>query len=192
MNYLAHLTLSYFSADLQVGNYLGDLVKGRRATILPPEVYRGVLMHRDIDRLTDADPDVRALNAMLRTHHGRYASVVTDIALDHFLSLQWPLLGPVSYASFCRKTYANLNGARGLMPARVQGYVDSMTGNDWLQLYTTEAGMSHVFQRLRRRLSKPELLDGIDDTLRDHAGAFNHVLTQLFPRLQTLADTYRE
>ena len=192
MNFLAHLTLSHFSPDLQVGNFVGDFVRGRELESLPAGVRRGVLLHRAIDALTDADPDVRRLNAVLHDRHGRYAPVVSDIAFDYFLHLAWEEFGPAPFPAFSQSTYAVLRQARPGLSPRLNRYVDAMVGGAWLELYTTPTGMRQVFHRLEARLSKPGLLDGVNETLRIHATLFNFTLHALFPRLQALAATYRE
>ena len=192
MNYLAHLTLSHFSADLQVGNFLGDLIRGREVGTYRPELRRGVEMHRAIDRATDTYPEVWRLNSRLRAIHGRYAPVISDIAFDYFLWLNWQAVMPEPFETFRHRTYANLTDALPELSPRVAGYVHSMVADDWLLRYTSHQGMSSVFTRLRSRLSKPELLDGIEDTLVDLAPAFNRTFMHLFPHLQALSDTYRD
>ncbi len=192
MNYLAHLALSHFSADLQVGNYLGDVLRGGEVSALPLGIRRGVMLHRAIDRLTDADPDVREVNRLLTGRHGRYAPVLSDIAFDHFLCRNWTIMMPTAFAPFCQHTYAALRAGKPHMPPRAARYVEAMTDDDWLALYTTTAGMRQVFARLRPRLSRPELLTGINGSLQEFAPAFNRAFLLLFPRLQALATTYRE
>lgn len=148
-------------------------------------------MHREIDRLTDHDPDVKALNKLIAARHGRYAGVVTDIGFDYFLWQNWPAFGPDSFDRFTKNTYRNLQGQRQLMSPRVQGYVDGMVKDNWLQLYTTPEGMQMVFNRLKPRLSHPEYLEGIEYLLDDFEEPFNHTFLLLFPRLQALANAYR-
>lgn len=148
-------------------------------------------MHHAIDRLTDEDKDVRALNKLVAGRHGRYASVVTDIGFDHFLWRNWQSMGPGNFDTFTLRTCQNLFAGKDHMPERVQGYVDSMVKDNWLRLYTTSAGMQVVFNRLRPRLSRPELLDGIDALLTDYETEFNRTFLLLFPRLQALANAYR-
>lgn len=148
-------------------------------------------MHRAIDRQTDEDPDVRALNARVADRHGRYASVITDIAFDYFLCQNWTDYGPGDFEAFRVGTYWALQLRRKWMSRRVRGYVDGMLRHDWLSLYQTPEGMAHVFGRLRPRLSRPELLDGAEALLTDEYDAFNETFRRLFPRLQTLADGYR-
>lgn len=148
-------------------------------------------MHRAIDRLTDHDEDVRALNARLRSRHGRYAPVVTDVAFDYFLWRNWDDFGPEDFDEFSQRSYANLYARRAVMPERVRGYVNGMVKDDWLQLYTTREGLGRVFDRMLPRLSRPELLAGVNETIAANDAAFNQALRAVFPRLQTLADAYR-
>lgn len=183
--------MSYFDTDLQVGNFLGDFVKGRAITELPPSVQRGIAMHREIDHLTDQDADVQELNALIALRHGRYAGVITDISFDYFLCQHWEQFGPLDFDAFRVGTYWGLRARADFMSPRVQGYIEGMVNHDWLTLYTTPAGMDSVFQRLRPRLSHPDLLDGVGDVLTDYATEFNQTFLALFPRLQNLADAYR-
>ncbi len=191
MNFLAHLALSHFSADLQVGNFLGDFVKGRAVKQLPPGVRTGVDFHRAIDRTTDANEDVRRLNALLRPRHGRYASVITDIGFDHYLFRNWTDFGPAPFPEFCATTYRNLAAATDCMDERVTGYVNGMVKDNWLWLYATPEGMQKVFGRLRPRLSRPVLLNGIETTLADYDREFNATFRAFYPQLLELADRYR-
>ncbi|WP_116105766.1 ACP phosphodiesterase [Lewinella sp. IMCC34191] len=192
MNFLAHLTLSHFDADLQVGNFVGDFIRGRELAALPMGIQRGVLFHRAIDARTDRDPDVRLLNARLKVRHGRYAPVVSDIAFDYFLYQNWDSLGPVPFEDLKAQAYRRLLVARPHVNDRVGGYIEAMTRGDWLEMYTSQEGMARVFERLERRLSHPQLLSGVNTTLREEADSFNYTLDRLFPRLQQLARTYRE
>ena len=77
------------------------------------------------------------------------------------------------------------------MSERVQGYIEGMLNHDWLTLYNTPAGMAHVFNRLRPRLSQPDLLDGAEKVVTEYYDAFNQTFLKLLPRLQNLADAHR-
>ncbi|MDD3273470.1 MAG: DUF479 domain-containing protein, partial [Bacteroidales bacterium] len=56
MNYLAHIYLSGSNRQLQVGNFIGDFVKGRKHENYPKGIQKGILLHREIDRFTDCHP----------------------------------------------------------------------------------------------------------------------------------------
>ena len=148
-------------------------------------------MHQAIDRLTDEHPAVRQLNRRVAKYHGRYAGVVTDIGFDYFLCENWTRYGPTDFEAFRVGTYWALQLRQEHMPPRVRGYIDGMLRHDWLSLYQTPDGMAHVFGRLRPRLSRPALLDGVESLVTAEYEAFNHTFHQLFPELQLLADAYR-
>ena len=191
INYLAHLTLSHFDADLQVGNFLGDLLRGKEVAALPPAVREGVLMHRAIDRLTDTDPDVIALNRLIAVRHGRYATVLSDIAFDYHLFLNWAEYGPAPFSEFSDGCYTNLTAASYQVPERIVRQTSNMVRERWLRIYTSPEGMQDVFSRLKRRVSRPDKLEGVADLLVNYAEPLNRTFRALFPRLQTLADGYR-
>ena len=192
MNFLARLTLSHFDTDLQAGNFLGDFVKGKAIKKLPAGVQRGIDMHRAIDAMTDTDPGVKSLNHLLSDRHGRYASVITDIGFDYFLYLNWERFGPLEFDAFRVGTYWALHARRDAMSVRVQGYIEGMLKYDWLTFYKSKEGMAHVFKGLHLRLSKPELLSGVNESLIEYHDEFNQTFLTLFPKLQTLADAYRQ
>ena len=158
---------------------------------MPPAVQRGVMMHREIDLLTDGHPEVKRLNAAIAQRHGRYATVLTDIGFDHFLYLHWERFGPSPFSEFCATTYLGILRQRPHMPSQAARYATDMVEGKWLSMYTSIPGMNDVFNRLRRRLSKPELLDGVETMLADYEAEFNQAFLILFPALQTLADGYR-
>lgn len=174
-----------------VGNFLGDFVKGAATRKLPLRVQTGIEMHRAIDHLTDQSLEVKQLNRLLSSRHGRYSGVVTDIGFDYFLWRHWETFGAGDFDSFTTRCYTNLHAQRKHMPDRVQAYVNQMVKDDWLRLYTTAEGMQKVFSRVRPRLSRPTLLDGVEAVLSDYEAEFNQTFLVLFPRLQTLANSYR-
>ncbi|MEM1359036.1 MAG: acyl carrier protein phosphodiesterase [Bacteroidota bacterium] len=174
-----------------VGNFLGDFVKGAASKKLPARVQTGIEMHRAIDYLTDQSLVVKQLNRLISSRHGRYSGVITDIGFDYFLWRHWATFGAGDFDQFTATCYQSLYAQREYMSERVQGYVEGMVRDDWLRLYTTKAGMQTVYQRLRPRLSRPELLDGVEAVIKDYEAEFNQTFLVLFPRLQTLANAYR-
>lgn len=86
MNYLAHIALSRRNESLQVGNFIGDFVKGKAYDNYTSEIKRGILLHRKIDHFTDNQDDVRACVELLRPEFGRYSAIVVDLYFDYFLA----------------------------------------------------------------------------------------------------------
>ena len=86
MNYLVHIFLSGDDRRVQIGNFVGDAVKGRAYENYPLGFREGILLHREIDDYTDHHPVVREVVDMLRGGFGRYSGVLTDIYFDHLLA----------------------------------------------------------------------------------------------------------
>lgn len=53
MNYLAHIFLSGSNRKVQLGNFVGDAVKGSSYKNYPPDIAKGIQLHRAIDDYTD-------------------------------------------------------------------------------------------------------------------------------------------
>jgi len=53
LNYLAHIFLSGKDSDLQIGNFIGDFVKGNQFNDFPEGIRNGIILHRSIDHFTD-------------------------------------------------------------------------------------------------------------------------------------------
>ena len=53
MNYFAHFALSYPSAGLVVGTFIGDHVRNKDQDKFKKEVQLGIEMHRSIESITD-------------------------------------------------------------------------------------------------------------------------------------------
>ena len=58
MNYLAHVFLSGPNRKVQLGNFVGDAVKGSSYKNYPPDIAKGIQLHRAIDDYTDRHPAV--------------------------------------------------------------------------------------------------------------------------------------
>ncbi len=60
MNFLAHLYLSADDPEIQLGNFIGDFVRGRDlSSRFSPGIVKGISLHREIDEFTDRHPIVK-------------------------------------------------------------------------------------------------------------------------------------
>ena len=59
MNFVAHQYLSFENQSLQIGNLLGETVKGKQYLDFPEEIQKGILLHRSIDTYTDSHETVK-------------------------------------------------------------------------------------------------------------------------------------
>ena len=58
MNYLAHILFSGEDKDIQLGNFIGDAVKGSYDHY-PERIREGIALHRRMDQYADGHPAVR-------------------------------------------------------------------------------------------------------------------------------------
>lgn len=141
MNYLAHIVLSGDRRRVQVGNFVGDAVKGRVREDLPPGIREGVLLHRRIDDYTDHHPAVREVVARLRGEFGRYAGVVADIYFDHFLASGFRRYAGRSLRPYALGFYVTLVANYRHLPARFKGFLWHFILTDRLTRYASPRGV---------------------------------------------------
>ena len=184
MNHLAHVHLSGPDPALTVGNLAADYLRKRECLDLEEGLQRGVELHRLIDSSTDNHPAVRGAWALLRPRHGKYASVIFDIYGDYLLTTRWHHYSPRPLQDVTEGAYAALRAHRARLPAALAERFERMIRSDWLRQYGSYEGQAYVFERFGRRLSRPELLTGVIDTLRRHELVLAQAFTTFYPWMQ--------
>ena len=81
MNFLAHFHLAWPDEGLIAGGLEGDYLKGPLRGELPPELERGIKLHRAIDAYTDKHDLVRQLRAP-RGEDGATTPAAADAGAD--------------------------------------------------------------------------------------------------------------
>jgi acyl carrier protein phosphodiesterase len=160
MNHLAHLLLSGDAPQHQLGNLLGDFIRGSlRAPAFqaayPPAVREGVALHRRIDGYTDAHPLHRRSRQRWPAPWRRYGGILTDVLYDHYLCRHWQRFVHAPLRAFTRRTYADLLAQRALMPAAASRYVTRLAAVDGLGAYADAESLARVLAALDARLRRP-------------------------------------
>ena len=181
MNYLAHLYLSCENEEWLVGNFLADFLKNKEIEGLPLGIQQGIQLHRKIDSYTDSHEIVKQGTALLHPYHHKYAPVVLDIFYDFLLIKNWDTFHESEVQTFANQVYEILLRHLEAMPERLHRRVLSMVSHNWLPSYGTEAGLAYTFKRVAERLSRPDHLDGIMKTLKNHEKELNQGFLQFFP-----------
>lgn len=180
MNYLAHAFLAGPSSALVVGGVVGDWIKGPLPGALPPDLARGVALHRAIDSFAETHPAFRASRARVSLGRRRYAGVLVDIFYDHLLARDWAQFHDETLAGYCADVYRQIASRLPDMPESARGALALMAREDWLQSYGAPAGIADVLGRMARRARQPNPLDGGEqEFLADpggYAGDFRHWL----------------
>ena len=174
MNFLAHLYLAgpptapdY--AGRLVGQFIADSVPGRRFEAYPPTVQAGIRAHRALDTFTDQHPVVRRTTARLRlAGSGKYAGVVADVFMDHFLARHFTELTGEELLAFTQRTYALLAAHEPEFPAAVQRFFPYLVQQNWLLHYAEIAGIARALQGLSRRASPGSGMENATQELQCH------------------------
>ncbi|MCI1187631.1 acyl carrier protein phosphodiesterase [Hymenobacter sp. DH14] len=190
MNFLAHLFLSGAPgtaryADVLLGNFIADSVPGRQLENYAPGVQAGIRLHRAIDTFTDQHPVVRRSTQRLReAGYGKYAGVISDMFLDHFLARNFPEFSAEPLSDFARRVYALLQTREAEMPPRVPQMLFYMAQHNWLLGYAEPAGIARALSGLSRRASAGSGMETAATELVANYAAYEADFREFFPQLQ--------
>jgi len=186
MNFLAHAFLSRASPELLIGGLLGDFVKGALGERYTPTIRAGILLHRAIDRYTDAHPAVRASCALISPARRRFAGILVDAFYDHFLARHWQRYAELPLEAFTQQVYATLLPHTASYPERLQRILPHMVADDWLASYaeieSVDAALHGIARRFQRYPRAVVLADGVQELHLNYA-ALEQQFLDFFPEL---------
>jgi len=165
MNYLGHIYLSGNDELLMVGNFIGDYVKGNQYNSFPDQIRQGILFHRAIDHFTDQNEHWLAIRELLRPFYHRYAGVVADIFIDHFLAKNWNLYSDTLLTWYAKWAYAAFLRHHQYLPAKVQEFLPYLIQHRRLQSYAYIEGLEMSLRIMSFRTSLPENTDAVIEKL---------------------------
>nr|WP_230687548.1 acyl carrier protein phosphodiesterase [Hymenobacter ruricola] len=193
---MAHLFLSGSPAapayaDVLVGQFIADSVPGKQLETYPPGVQTGIRLHRAIDTYTDQHPMVRRSTQRLReAGYGKYAGVISDMFLDHFLARNFADFSAESLPDFTRRVFALLTARQAEMPARVQQFLPHLTQHNWLLGYAQTEGIRRALSGLSRRATAGSGMETAVAELEANYAAYGADFQEFFPQLQSMVVTF--
>lgn len=171
MNYLAHALLAGHSPALVVGGVIGDFIKGPLPGLLPPDLARGVALHRAIDTFAETNPAFCASRNRVSPERRRYAGVLVDIFYDHLLARDWDEIHHQALSAYSASVYKTIAGRLDDIATPAHFALQLMANEDWLSSYAGIDGISDVLARMSRRARQPNpLAGGEQEFLTDPAG----------------------
>lgn len=173
MNYLGHIYLSGKNEKLLVGNFIGDYVKGQQYNHYPDEIKQGILLHRAIDKYTDQNVHWMEIRELFRPIYARYAGVVADVVIDHFLARNWSSFSDEQLSWYAKWVYAVFLRYFDEMPKRVQGFLPYLIQHRRLQSYAKLSGLDMSLRIMALRTSLPDATDEAIQFLKEHYALFN-------------------
>ena len=190
MNHLAHFFLAPADDQARAGTLLGDFVRGADLSGYAPRVALGIRLHRRIDAIVDASPQVAALRTLVEPPLRRYAGILLDVFFDHALIQNWPDVSDSPREQYREDIYASLARTEHAMPAIAREVSARMRLHDALASCASHAGVARTLERIALRLKRPApLRDGIA-TLARHEDEIRAAFLSLLPHLQQASATF--
>lgn len=184
MNYLAHIYLSGEDEGIIIGNFIADSIKGKQYLKYPPEISKGILLHRAIDSFTDQHPIVKQSTKRLHKNHGHYSGVIVDILYDHFLAKNWKQYHNEPLDSYVANFYKLLQNNFEVLPVRIQRMMPYMISDNWLYNYATIKGISTILEQMNVRTKGKGKLNFAIIELEKHYDKFEEEFTSYFSELE--------
>ena len=152
VNYLAHLLLSNNEPGVRIGNFAGDLFKGRQWEEAPVDIGRGILLHRFIDTHADEHPVNAELRRVLPPYFGKWAGVALDMYYDHILAGGWAEHSDLTLVEFLEDCDADFEARKGDTPARAYNRWRVIYGHRFMHHYADPEGIARVFDGMKGRI----------------------------------------
>ncbi|QHM70112.1 ACP phosphodiesterase [Mixta intestinalis] len=188
MNFLAHLHLASLASSSLVGNLMADYVRGDPLPHWPADIAAGIALHRRLDALTDALPEVRNAKRLFRDSTRRVAPITLDVVWDHFLSRHWDrLVTDQPLPLFLAQAQRQIEPMLPQSPEGFQRLNHYLWRERWMERY---AEADYLQQVLRGMASRRPRLAALSDSWTDfHANysAFETLFWQFYPRLMARA-----
>ncbi len=152
MNYLAHIYLSGDDEALKIGNFIADSVKGKQYLKYPPEIQKGIILHRSIDSFTDSHEIFKTSGSRLFSQFRHYSPVIVDMFYDHFLAANWNHYSDTPLEAYTEDFYTLLQKNITVLPKKVQNFLPYMKADNWLLSYADLSGLKKILSQMSQRV----------------------------------------
>lgn len=183
MNFLAHIYLSGDDEGIIIGNFIADGIKGKKYVKYPPDIQKGILLHRAIDTFTDAHPTVRQSTARLHEKYGHYSGVIVDILYDHFLARNWDQYHDTPLEVYVDEFYELLRNNYPILPLRIKRMMPYMISDNWLLNYASVKGISTILAQMNVRTKNVSRMNFAVVELEEFYDEFESEFTSFFADL---------
>jgi len=156
MNWLAHIFLSEYEIDFQIGNYLADPLKGRIWEGANKQIEKGMQIHKQIDSFTDKHQLFKKSKQTLG-EKGLLKAVVVDLSYDYLLTKNWDRYSTIDIDTFLNTFYKQAQTQLKNLPIQAATPLQRLIEFEVLHKYKSLEDLNKTFLRVDKRLS-PRLL----------------------------------
>ena len=158
-------------------------MKGQQFLNYPDNVAKGIVLHRHIDSFTDSHPVIIECIVKLRPAFGKYAGIVIDIFLDHFLAVNWRSYSFEKLSAFTKRFHAVILANFFQLPSLVKLFVPFLIQHKRLQSYESFEGVEKTLRIMARHTSLPAETEFALQILEEEYLFFNDAFNTFFPQI---------
>ncbi len=190
MNFLAHLALSKDDDELMIGNAIADFTRKKFYAKYSKGVQKGIELHHFIDDYTDSHPVVKEMLEAWRPIQGKYAGVVNDIIMDHFLARDFEQYRKRDLEKFAAEVYSIFRKNWQHLPERAQHTFKYMEQGNWLLNYQHFSGIEHSLGGMSRRAQNENRMAEAVLQLRREEDFFKAKFEEFYPELEAAVEGF--
>ena len=88
---------------------ISDYVKGKKKFDYPPDIQKGIMLHRAIDTYTDLHEATKEAKKIFQPIYRLYSGAFVDVVYDHFLATDETYFTERTLFSFSQEVYNNID-----------------------------------------------------------------------------------
>ncbi len=190
MNYLAHFKLAAEHPELLVGNLLADHVKGKLNGRFDVRIESGIRLHRAIDAYTDSHHLVQSSHARFHCKYRRYGGIITDLAFDHFLAVNWNQYDSRPLGVFCGDTTNKIMRFKNCLLDPARNQLERMIESKSMEHYIDPKFIRKSLIYLSKKLKRQNPLGSGYSQFNIFERELRNDFLLFFPELQKFADSW--
>lgn len=185
MNFVAHQYLSFGNQSLQIGNLLGETVKGKQYLDFPEDIQKGILLHRSIDTFTDSHETVKKSSSYFHETQHKFAPIIIDVIYDYFLIKYWNNYSETPFEKFKTDCYQLFKDEYNSLPKKLQETIFYLLKYDWFENYSTIEGVQKTLKGIGSRAKFENNLHQIIPEFEKNYANLETDFLSFFPQIQT-------
>ena len=166
---------------------MADGIRGKDYENFPPDVQKGIMLHRAIDTFTDAHPIFRQGTKRLHERYHHYAGVIMDVFYDHFLAKNFKNYSDRPLEDFANDFYESLENNYDWLSEKAQHMLPIMRKYNWLVMYSTVNGISQILTQMDSRSGNKSGMKHSEAELLEFYDEFEAEFTAFFEEIRTFA-----
>lgn len=184
MNYLAHSILS-FSDEQLVGNMIADFIKNNERENFPPEIQKGIKLHRFIDTFTDSHSEIHEAKKFFSPLVRLYSGAFVDVAFDYFTAHHYE---ESSLRKHSEKVYKTLWENEKYLPENFRKMFVKMEQDDWLTNYRQDWGIRFSMQNVLNKAKYLEKDLPVFDIFLNNKEKLGYFFDRFFPEIFSVCE----